>query len=98
MTGTGHAGTLFLIVGPSGAGKDSLIDGLRTRLDPDRFEFAQRVITRPTDSGGEAHEACTSEVFEQREAAGEFLISWWPMGSPTDCLGGSAKRSIRDAT
>lgn len=76
MTGTGHAGTLFLIVGPSGAGKDSLIDGLRTRLDPDRFEFAQRVITRPTDSGGEAHEACTSEVFEQREAAGEFLISW----------------------
>jgi len=76
MTGSGREGTLFLVVGPSGAGKDSLMDGLRARLDPDHFVFAKRVITRPADSGGEAHEACTSEVFEQREAAGDFLISW----------------------
>lgn len=71
-----RVGTLILVVGPSGAGKDSLIDGLRARLDPQRFEFARRVITRPADAGGEAHEACEAAVFDQREAEGGFLVSW----------------------
>jgi thymidine phosphorylase len=69
-------GTLFLVVGPSGAGKDSLIEGLRARVDGQRFEFARRIITRPEDAGGEAHEASTLAAFDEREAAGEFLISW----------------------
>jgi thymidine phosphorylase len=69
-------GTLFLIVGPSGVGKDSLIDGLRTRLAAESFLFARRVITRPADAGGEAHEACSLEQFDARERAGGFLISW----------------------
>jgi len=73
-------GTLFLIVGPSGVGKDSLIDGLRPRLAAEPFLFAQRVITRPADAGGEAHEACSLEAFDARERAGGFLISWWAHG------------------
>lgn len=71
-----RVGTLILVVGPSGVGKDSLIDGLRARLDPRRFEFARRVITRPADAGGETHEACDAAAFEQLEAAGGFLVSW----------------------
>ncbi len=71
------AGTLFLIVGPSGAGKDTLIDGARAKLAGDgRTLFARRVITRPAGSGGEDHEPATEAEFGERERGGGFLITW----------------------
>ncbi len=73
-------GTLFYVVGASGVGKDSLIDTLRQRLPAGRFVFARRTITRPADSGGELHEACTDLQFVEREARGEFLLSWQAHG------------------
>jgi thymidine phosphorylase len=69
-------GAFIYVVGPSGAGKDSLIDGARTRLPDERFIFARRTITRPAGAGGEDHCPCTPEEFEKRKSAGEFLISW----------------------
>ena len=74
------SGILFFIVGPSGAGKDSLIDGLRARLDSAGFVFARRVITRSADAGGELHEAVSLAEFLAREARGEFLVSWQAHG------------------
>jgi len=72
-----RAGTFFFVVGPSGGGKDTLIDGARQVLEPTgRYVFARRVVTRPAGSPGEAHEAATEEEFAAREAAGEFLITW----------------------
>lgn len=77
---SGH-GTLFLVVGPSGAGKDSLIAAARRALSDDsRFVFATRTITRPSDAGGEAHEAVTEEVFIQRRDAGDFCLQWQAHG------------------
>jgi thymidine phosphorylase len=74
-------GTLFLIVGPSGAGKDTLIDGARAALAGDpRFVFARRIITRPKGAVGEDHEAVSSEEFERRAQAGGFLLHWGAHG------------------
>ncbi|PHY06102.1 MAG: phosphonate metabolism protein/1,5-bisphosphokinase (PRPP-forming) PhnN [Alcaligenaceae bacterium] len=70
------SGSFFFVVGPSGAGKDSLIDGARQQLDPAQFMFAKRAITRPADSGGEAHQACTEAEFILLEQQGKFLITW----------------------
>jgi len=70
-------GTLFLVVGPSGAGKDSLIDGARDRLaDRDDIVFARRVITRPADAGGESHEAMNEAEFRRAVDNGAFLLHW----------------------
>lgn len=65
---------IFAIVGPSGAGKDTLIRGALA-LRPD-LRLVRRVITRPTEAGGEDFEGVTSEVFSQRQARGDFALTW----------------------
>jgi thymidine phosphorylase len=70
-------GILFLVVGPSGAGKDTLLDGASRALAGDpRFVFTRRIITRPEDAGGEAHEQASPEAFAAREAGGGFFVTW----------------------
>ena len=71
------AGTLFLVVGPSGAGKDTLLEGARAALAGDqRYVFARRVITRPADAGGEDHEAVGTGEFARRRERGDFMARW----------------------
>jgi ribose 1,5-bisphosphokinase len=68
---------LVPVVGPSGAGKDTLMDAARARLAGDgRFLFARRCITRPAEAGGEDHEPMTREAFEAARGAGAFML-WW---------------------
>jgi len=64
---------LVLVVGPSGAGKDSLLNAARQAFRADaRVTFARRIITRPADPDGEAHEPVTEAEFEARN----FALSW----------------------
>lgn len=77
MTAPLGAGIFFAVVGPSGSGKDTLINGARDALAADgRFHFARRVITRPADAGGEDHEAIDEAAFARLAADGGLLISW----------------------
>jgi thymidine phosphorylase len=88
---TPRPGIFFFVVGPSGVGKDTLIDGARAALGTGgRYVFARRVITRPADAGGEAHEAASAAEFAAREGAGGFLVAWRAhglrYGLPADLL------------
>lgn len=70
-------GVLFLVVGPSGVGKDSLIDGAQRLLADDvSYYFPKRYITRSKDAGGEPHRAVTAEEFEQLRSEGALMLSW----------------------
>lgn len=65
---------IFVVVGPSGAGKDTLIAGAR-RVRPD-LRVVRRVITRPEAAGGEDFEGVNEAEFARRQAAGEFALDW----------------------
>ncbi len=68
---------LVAVVGPSGAGKDTLMAGARARLGPDpRFRFVRRSITRPASAGGEDHEPLDRDAFLRRRDSGGFAL-WW---------------------
>ena len=70
-------GTLFLVVGPSGAGKDALIAAARAALTHDpHFLFPRRLITRPAGAGGEDHIAISPAAFEAAAAEGAFSLHW----------------------
>ena len=69
---------LIVVVGPSGAGKDSVLRGWRVALAPLGVQapaFAQRVITRASDAT-ESHEAVTAGDFAGMRSQG-LLATWW---------------------
>ncbi|TDR82981.1 phosphonate metabolism protein/1,5-bisphosphokinase (PRPP-forming) PhnN [Paludibacterium purpuratum] len=70
-------GRLWYVIGPSGAGKDSLLAYARERLSGQaRLVFAHRYITRPADAGGENHIALSEQEFQCRERHGCFALCW----------------------
>lgn len=72
---------LIYTIGPSGAGKDSLLGWLRAHLGADApVAFAQRTVTRAADAGSEDHEACSEAKFMQWRDAGLFALDWQANG------------------
>lgn len=73
-------GTLVLVVGPSGAGKDTVIAATRARLGETGWVlFARRIVTRP-EGAGERHGTLTEDAFAAGEAAGDFPLFWHAHG------------------
>jgi phosphonate metabolism protein PhnN/1,5-bisphosphokinase (PRPP-forming) len=85
--GRGGGGVLVLVVGPSGAGKDTLLAGAKRALaEAERFCFVRRVITRPEDAGGEDHEAITEAEFIRRDFALQWQAHGLRYGIPLDVV------------
>lgn len=74
-------GMFVAIVGPSGAGKDTVIRAVAeaVRDQPDII-FVRRVITRLSDGVTEDHDTMTPEAFEAGREAGMFCLSWGAHG------------------
>ncbi|MBN3756725.1 phosphonate metabolism protein/1,5-bisphosphokinase (PRPP-forming) PhnN [Paraburkholderia sp. Tr-20389] len=68
-------GRLIYVVGPSGAGKDSLLHFAREHVAGTPVVFAHRYITRDTGHN-ENHIALTREEFAARSAQGLFALEW----------------------
>ena len=75
-------GPLAYVMGPSGAGKDSVLERARAMLPPDApVAFAHRYITRPADVGGENHVALSRAEFALRRGRGLFTYHWHAHGN-----------------
>lgn len=68
---------LFYIIGASGAGKDSLMNFCRDKINGALpIVFAHRYITRPAGAGNENHVSLTVEEFQLRLKHGLFALHW----------------------
>jgi ribose 1,5-bisphosphokinase len=84
-------GRLILVVGPSGAGKDTLIGLVRAACaDDGKISFPRRVVTREA-SHFEDNEQLSGEAFRQALAWGEFAMHWQAHGH-----GYALRRAIED--
>jgi phosphonate metabolism protein PhnN/1,5-bisphosphokinase (PRPP-forming) len=72
-------GTLFVVVGPSGVGKDTLIQAARPRLLPHGFVFPRRWITTHDDRG-EDHIPVSYCDFAEAVARGFIDLNWTAHG------------------
>ena len=76
MPGAIGPGRLLLVVGPSGAGKDTVMAGAMAACAQDpAVVFPRRVITRPA-SDAEDHDSLSDEGFDCAVDNGVFAF-WW---------------------
>lgn len=72
---------LIYVVGPSGAGKDSVLHRLReTWVDMPPAYWTRRTITRAAQPGGEANEYVSNGEFERLRQSGAFAMDWQANG------------------
>lgn len=70
------SGVFVAIVGPSGAGKDTIIERAKVALaDRGDIVFPRRLITRPTGEGEECI-SVTDDGFADAEDHGDLSLSW----------------------
>src|SRR5437762_10407811 len=76
QTGRIGPGKLVLVVGPSGAGKDTLLGLARAAcVDDGNIVFPRRVVTREASSS-EDNEQMSPDAFKQALEQGKFAMNW----------------------
>lgn len=102
-------GRLIAVVGPSGVGKDSIMDGLKAAR-PD-LRLVRRWITRAPELGGEEYHAVSPDAFEAARRGGAFCLAWGAHGlrygipaqvlrdvqTGTDCLANLSRSVLGEA-
>ncbi len=77
---TNGRGRLVLVVGPSGAGKDSILQYAKDRFaGNDAFLFPRRLITRMSDAT-EDHVSIDANAFEDLLVQGRLALHWQAHG------------------
>lgn len=70
-------GVLVLVVGPSGAGKDTLIGAAKSALrDDPRFSFPKRAVTRMAHAEVEDHDTLDAPEFRRQKLRGAYALDW----------------------
>lgn len=68
--------SLFYVIGPSGAGKDALMQAARLALAGKPIVFAHRYITREHSDASENFVRLSTAEFALRKSLGLFWLSW----------------------
>lgn len=71
-------GRLIAVVGPSGVGKDSVIDAIAAAAP--NVQRVRRVLTRAPDLGGEDYISVSDLEFAEMVHAGAFCLHWQAHG------------------
>lgn len=74
------SGQLIYLMGPSGAGKDSVIDHARASLAALGVIVAGRVITRSAEAVGEKAHSVSRQQFAMLKENGAFALDWQANG------------------
>jgi ribose 1,5-bisphosphokinase len=77
----GNTARFYYLIGPSGAGKDSLLGAIREQAaTAPGLRVARRYITRSPRAGDERHIEITAADFERARRDGEYLFAWQSHG------------------
>lgn len=91
-----EGGCFIAVVGPSGAGKDSVMNAARRALgDAANVHFVRRCITRPVDGVHEDHEPFATGDFERAADTGAFAL-WWKAHGQAYGIPAAVDERIRD--
>ncbi|WP_027836026.1 phosphonate metabolism protein/1,5-bisphosphokinase (PRPP-forming) PhnN [Maritalea myrionectae] len=72
-----YKGILIFVVGPSGAGKDSLMAGAASALSQEpNISFVRRLITREAMAELEDHGTISETQYEEMVQQGDFALHW----------------------
>ena len=74
------SGKLIYLMGPSGSGKDSLIEAVRPYLAARGCEVMRRVITRSAEAVGEDAIGVSQQDFQSLKAQSAFALDWQANG------------------